>query len=145
MSETTGLTKDAGWQIGVSKVTPFAPEQVWQFLVKHPELWLGDGVVLPVNTGDSWQATDGSSGELRSFHPNDRIRLTWLSPESDHESTVQVTVSMASGGTTLRFHQERMASAAERAAQRKHWQWVIETILDALERSASTEPRGMRG
>ncbi|MGW5195605.1 SRPBCC domain-containing protein [Kribbella sp. NPDC004138] len=51
---------------------------------------------------------------------NNRVRLTWQPVDWSHDSTVQVTVSASSGGTVVRFHQERLASAAERERQRAH-------------------------
>ena len=39
-----GLTKDAGWQIGVRKTLPVALEDAWNLLVSEEglSLWLGD-------------------------------------------------------------------------------------------------------
>jgi hypothetical protein len=34
----------------------------------------------------------------------------------------------------LRFHQERMADAAERERRRAHWRRVLDAVADALDR-----------
>lgn len=129
----TGLTKDAGWEIGVSKVVPFPVEQVWALLLTEPGHWLGTGAGLPSRVGEAWRADDGTHGELRSVHELDRVRLTFHPPHWSHDSTVQVAVRETPTGTRVVFRQERMASADEREAQRVHWQGVMTGIVAALE------------
>ena len=54
----------------------------------------------------------------------------------DHDTTVQVTVSRPAGSagdrTVLRFHQEWLADAEERARQREHWRAAMERVTTAL-------------
>ncbi len=76
---------------------------------------------------------DGTVGEVRSFRPLDRIRLTWQAPDWDHESIVQVAIRAKGAKTLIRFHQERLANAAERERQRQHWSAVMDEVLAALE------------
>jgi uncharacterized protein YndB with AHSA1/START domain len=129
----TGLTKDAGWNIGVSKTLPHSVEDVWDFVIS-PEgvaLWLGSGVAL--QDGASYETDDGTVGEVRSLHRNDRVRLTWQPADWSHDSTVQVAVSPSGGKTVLRFHQERLASADERERQRAHWSQVMTSVVEKLD------------
>ncbi len=87
--------------------------------------------------GAAYQTSDGTSGEVRSFRPLDRVRLTWQPEDWTHDSTVQFTVSRtASGRTLLRFHQERLADATEREQQRAHWTAVLDAVVTALENRA---------
>ncbi len=133
-----GLTRDAGWEIGVSKTLDHPIEQVWDFITS-PEgtaLWLGQGSELQNQKGGPYETADGTVGETRSFHPRERIRLTWRPETWDHDSVVQVTVSPSgSGRTILRFHQERLASADERSQQRDHWRVVMGSVIEALDAS----------
>jgi uncharacterized protein YndB with AHSA1/START domain len=127
-----GKTQDAGWEVGVSRTVNMPLEAVWELLVS-PEvqaLWLGAGE-LPTEPGASYETEEGTVGEVRSFHPQNRIRLTWQPPDWSHESTVQVAVS-ATGpeSTVLRFHQERLADADERERQRAHWAGILDEIAD---------------
>ncbi|MFE2555159.1 SRPBCC domain-containing protein [Streptomyces sp. NPDC059352] len=114
-----GLTRDAGWEIGVSKTLPLPVATVWEFLVS-PEglaLWLGPGAALPAE-GDP---------ALRGLRPGDRVRLTY------GDTVLQVTVSPASGDrTVLTFHQEHLADAEERERQRAHWKGVMAEIMRVL-------------
>lgn len=129
---TVGRTQDVGWQIGVSRTLPAPLERVWDLLIGEPVLWLGPGVVLPTEVGGTWAADDGTTGELRSRHEHDRVRLTWRPPHWAHDSTAQVALTPAPGGTTVRFHQERLADADERSAQREHWTAALDRLAAAL-------------
>lgn len=111
----TGLTKDAGWEIGVSKTVPHPIEQVWDLLVSDEgaALWLGPGARVPDVAGETWNGSE-ASGQLRSRRPNDRIRTTFAPVNGGPESTVQVVViPSAGGGTSLRFHQERLEATLQ--------------------------------
>ncbi|MEV3991991.1 SRPBCC domain-containing protein [Streptomyces sp. NPDC049837] len=126
----TGLTRDAGWEIGVSKTLPLPAGAVWDFITS-PEgiaLWLGrvkGG--LPQEKGAAYETVDGLTGEVRGYRPGDRVRLTCGG------TTVQVTVSASGPGkAVLRFHQEHLASADEREQRRTHWQGVMTRVVEAL-------------
>ena len=107
-----GLTKDAGWEIGVSRTVPHDPEAVWA-LLEDVRSWLG-----------------GEPDAVRSHHPYDRMRLAWRG------TIVQVVIRPAKTGTSIRFHQEKLTSAAEREAQRAHWKAVIDRLVARLEAGA---------
>ncbi|HEX6235239.1 MAG TPA: SRPBCC domain-containing protein [Jiangellaceae bacterium] len=131
-----GRTKDAGWQIGVSKTVDHPVEQVWDFLTsaEGTALWLGHGVTALDDVGAQYETSDGTVGESRSFRDRDRIRLTWRPAGWTHDTTVQVALtSSGPGRTMIRFHQERLADAQEREQQRAHWQSVMVTVVDALD------------
>jgi hypothetical protein len=100
-----GMTKDAGWEIGVSRTVPLSAEEVWSRL-EDITAWLGE-----------------AADDVRSFRPLDRIRLGW------HGTIVQVALSTARSGTTVKFHQERLADAEERERQRAHWAAVLDRLF----------------
>lgn len=134
-SRPTGHTKGVGWEIGVSRTVPYPLEQVWDFLTSSAgsKVWLGAGVRCLDEPGTAYETDTGTAGEIRSFRPRDRVRLTWRPVDWDHDSTVQVAVTPAAGDRTmLRFHQERLADAAEREQQRVHWQAVMDVVETAL-------------
>jgi uncharacterized protein YndB with AHSA1/START domain len=130
----TGLSKDAGWEIGVSKTVAVDRERTWAFLTSDEgvALWLGPGAEIKGPRGTPYRTDQGITGEIRSFRPLDRVRLTWRPPGWDHDSTLQVAVT---GGrrTSIRFHQERMASKDEREEMRDHWRSVLTKIEQALQ------------
>jgi uncharacterized protein YndB with AHSA1/START domain len=126
-----GKTRDAGWEIGVSRTVDRTPDEVWKLLTspKGVKTWLGAGVRFPLDRGDRYETADGTAGDVRSFRPLDRIRLTWRPPGWSHDSTVQVAIATTSSGTRITFHQERLADAAERERQRDHWRAVLDRLL----------------
>ncbi|NIH79287.1 SRPBCC family protein [Amycolatopsis viridis] len=132
MTNEVGRTAGAGWQIGVSRTLPHPASAVWAFLTsaEGAAIWLGTAV--PERPGERYETASGTAGEVRSFRELDRIRLTWRPRDWDHESTVQVTVSGSGDRSVLRFHQEWLANAEERARQREHWTGVIDRVADAL-------------
>jgi len=130
-----GETRDVGFEIGVSRTVPFPRAAVWDFIAspRGQEVWLGRGAELVPEPGQRYRTADGTTGEVRSFHERDRIRLTMRPAGWDHDTTVQVTVSgPVEDATVLRFHQERLADAAERERQRAHWRAVIDRVVAAL-------------
>ncbi|NUP25973.1 MAG: SRPBCC domain-containing protein [Nocardia sp.] len=125
----TGLTADAGWQIGVSRTLPHPPDVVWDYLTGPAGLacWLGSGAEPAPEPGAPYRTDTGVTGEIRSYRPGDRIRLTY------GPTTVQVALTAATGDRTrLRFHQERMSSPGQREQQRAYWQQVMDRIDAAL-------------
>lgn len=131
---TTGLTKDAGYEIGVSKTLPYASEAVWALLAGAAgiALWLGPGAELRPEKGWPYRTADGTAGAVRSFHEGTRMRLSYRPAGWDHDSILQVTVTPGGKGTVLRFHQERLADAGERERQRTHWQQVMAEVERVL-------------
>ncbi|MFB8209385.1 SRPBCC domain-containing protein [Streptomyces sp. NPDC056010] len=128
----TGLTRDTGWQIGVSRTLPHPPSVVWDF-ISGPEglaLWLGSDTELTPERGAPYRTAAGVTGEVRGYRPADRIRVT------HGTTTLQVAMTPAADGarTMLRFHQEHLASAEERERQRTHWQRVMDQVEAALDR-----------
>ncbi|MFF7247402.1 SRPBCC domain-containing protein [Embleya sp. NPDC008237] len=135
MSETTGRTQDAGYQIGVSKTLPYPVEQVWELITSAAglALWLGEDVDLTPTRGAPYTTADGGTGEVRGWRELDRVRVTSRLPGWDHDTTVQVTTGASGPGrTVLRFHQEWLADPGERARQRTHWQGVMAAVERAL-------------
>jgi uncharacterized protein YndB with AHSA1/START domain len=130
-----GHTRDAGWQIGVSKTVDRPVEAVWTFITSPAgvAIWLGEGVTVLPERGAGYETTAGVRGETRGFRELDRVRLTWQPPDWAHDTTLQLTVTSAGEGrATLRVHQERLADAVEREQQRRHWQAVITALVEAL-------------
>ncbi|MEV6010744.1 SRPBCC domain-containing protein [Streptomyces sp. NPDC051976] len=128
----TGLTKEAGWQIGVSRTLPHPVPVVWDFISSSEglALWLGAGAVLTPERGAPYRTASGVTGEVRGYRPEDRIRVT------HGTTTVQVALTPTADGTRtmLRFHQEHLASAEEREQQRAHWRHILDRAAAVLDR-----------
>ena len=130
----TGLTKDAGWQIGVSRTVAHPIDDVWAVLVNPAGIavWLGSGVSFAGRAKERYETDGGVVGELRSYRPGDRIRLTMRSPSAEHDTTIQIALEDKGDRTGIRFHQERLADEAERERQRAHWRQVADEFAELL-------------
>ncbi|MBM9467038.1 SRPBCC family protein [Nakamurella leprariae] len=134
-ASTTGLTRDAGWELGVRRTAAVPPETAWDHLVgRGGPTWLG---VTPVPTavGAGYRAADGTTGRIRSCSPGRRIRLTWRPAGWTHDSVLQLTVLPAAGGATIALHQEHLADAGERNELLAHWTTVVEGLVAELQQS----------
>ena len=129
----TGLTEDAGWEIGVSRTFDRSVDEAWQIVTGRDGLacWLGTDA-LPTDPGSAYETPDGTTGEIRSYRPGDRVRLTWRPKTWDHDSTVQVAVSASGRKAVVRFHQERLASQQERKQMRDHWRSALDALTPLL-------------
>ena len=125
-----GQTSGADFQIGVQKTLPVPPEKAWSLLVDSPGrmVWLGQTGPLEFRQGEKYRTADGTSGEIRSCVPGQRIRLTWNHAELTCPSTLQVTLVPSGGRTSVRFHQERLSSLEERELMRQRWRRALEEL-----------------
>ncbi len=133
-----GLTKGAGWEFGIRRTVPVAPAAAWEFLTGPGlPMWLG-----VEELGEAGSAYDGptGSGEVRSRTPGVRIRVTHRSAAAAPETTIQVSLRSVATGTTIAFHQERLIDAEARERARRHWNDVVDEVVDAL--SVGTSGRG---
>lgn len=137
-----GLTQAAGYEIGVSRSFSCTREHAWQTLTGGRGLatWLGPVNGLEPTRGSTYETKDGTVGEVRSYRPLDRIRLTWRPPSWRYESTVQVALSPSGQKTVVRFHQERLSTPAEREQMRRHWRQVLDDLAPLLEPDGSDSP-----
>lgn len=130
MSETTGLTQDAGWELGV-RTTVHAPlDAVWSFLLSRDGLriWLGEIDALPTAVGAGYLTADGVAGSIRGFHDASKVRLTWRPDDWPHDTILQLTVKAAASGTTVGIHHEKLVDRDERRMMLGHWKNVTAAI-----------------
>lgn len=128
-----GETADAGYQVGVQRTLPIAQADLWAQLLA-PEgraAWLGDLDAFEPTPGHRYETADGTTGEVRTVAPGERLRLTWEPDGRESPTTLQLSLACSRNDatrTTLRFHHERLADADEREAMRERWR----TTLDRL-------------
>ncbi|GCE31686.1 hypothetical protein KDA_71700 [Dictyobacter alpinus] len=125
-----GLTRTAGFQIGVRRTFTVSIKTAWDFLIsaKGQRIWLGANDPLQFIEGSSYTTADGTSGMVRVVNPGVNLRLTWQPPSWTHASTIQIRTIQSGANTTISFHQERLAGALEREQMRRHWQQVLTHI-----------------
>lgn len=129
-----GQTADGAWQVGVRRTLPLSMDTAWRLLTSPAGVraWLGDVPSLALEKGAAYATADGAAGTVRVVNPGSHLRLTWQPPGWARPSTIQVRVMPSGERTVLSFHEERLPSADEREARRRHF----EAALDALQRQA---------
>lgn len=134
LQRTTGLTKSAGWEVGAQRTYRVSPQTLWEFLTSAEglQIWLGDIAKLPL-PGESFVTATGTRGEVRSVRPLDRVRVTWQPPDRDAPAVLQFALIPTATGTAVRFHQEKLASAEDRAVRRA----ALEDVLDRIDAALS--------
>ncbi len=147
-----GETKDAGFEIGVSKTLPLTREQAWDLITRRPgrDAWLGPVPRLRFVKGEKYRTADGAAGEIRSVTPGKALRLTWQPAEWNHASTIGVHVVPSGPKASVRFHQEKLATAKERVRMRRQWKKALDTLeqlsarMRAPKGKAARQPRVSR-
>lgn len=125
-TDTTGLTKDAGWELGVRTTVPAPLPVVWDYLIGEGlPVWLGELDALPTEVGAEFTTRDGVRSMIRSFTEHKRVRLGWQPADWPHDTTLQLTVKEAATGTTIGVHHEKLADRDERKLLLGHWKRVV--------------------
>ena len=131
MTKDVGLTRDAGYEMGARQTFGISPEATWDF-VMSPEgvkLWLGALTQGSFEPDVPFETEDGVSGMLRVLQPYSHVRLAWKKPGWSGFSTLQVRVLPTAGGrSTIAFHQEKLASSAEREEMLSRWKGVLHAL-----------------
>ena len=132
--DTTGSTKDAGWEVGVRKTVAASPTVVWEYLLGDGlGLWLGK-TTLPTSKGAAYETADGVRGTLRTLTAGSKIRVSWRPDDWPHDTILQVSVKEAPGGTTIAIQHEQLADRDERRMMLGHWKNVVADLAHAIDR-----------
>ncbi len=128
-----GKRSDAG-TVRVSRTVPAELSRVWDVLVAPAgvQALLGTGAELG-RKGDHWTAADGSTGVLRSYHPQEQLRVTWHPDAAAEASLVEVDLREESGATVLDLRHDRVPSDLDAQALADRWS----RALEAVERAAT--------
>jgi uncharacterized protein YndB with AHSA1/START domain len=129
-----GLTRDAGFQIGVRRTLPFLASQVWQQLVSPGgrACWLAPVEELVWRPGAPYTAANGVCGVVRVFEPGSHLRVTWQPPEWPRASLIQVRVLPKGTACVLAFHQELLPGTHEREQRRAVFAASLDQIAAQL-------------
>ena len=127
-----GLTKDAGFQIGVRRTVDVSPQCAWDILTSNDavNIWLGDVGELRLEPGASFRTGNGTTGTFRIVKPGSHVRLAWQPPHWSNESTLQVRVlpRPTQGRATVSFHQEKLRDTGQRQQMHRHWLQVLDQL-----------------
>jgi len=135
-NNTTGHSKDAGWEVGVRETVPVALPGVWKFLVGPGlPLWLGE-TSLTLQKGARYETADGVRGEIRQYTENAKLRLTWQPSDWPHPTVIYLSAKGVETGTTIGIQHEELADRDERRMMLGHWKNVIKAIAHEIDKRA---------
>lgn len=135
-NKPVGLTKDAGWEIGVRKTMAISGNVAWDFLFSNDgiKIWLDEIKSEELKDGGYYKTKNDTEGVVKVFKPYSHIRITWKRKNWENTSTLQVRVIPAKDKTTISFHQEKLLDGAQREDMKQHWESVIKDIEKALKK-----------
>ncbi len=128
-SEATPETADT--TVLVSRVVSCTPKNFWKALVSREgtDSLMGDGAVLG-GKGESWRATDGTFGVVRTYHPNEQVRFSWHAGDDAPTTLVDLRLVPTDDGTRLELHHENVPAASDVVALQERWHDVLERLAD---------------
>lgn len=105
--------------------------QVWQTLISPggAEALLGRGAAFGTK-GEPWHSEDGPSGVLRSYHPQEQLRLSWHQTPDAPASVVELDLTEDAGVTVLDLRHDRVEGDPGAHAQR--WDGALERLDQAV-------------
>lgn len=122
-----------GEQDGVQVVrTLDAPvAQVWQILISSSgaEALLGPGAAFG-GKGEPWRSDEGPSGVLRSYHPQEQLRLSWHENPDAPASIVELDLADDGGATRVDLRHDRLDG--DRSAYEQRWNGALERLDRAV-------------
>ncbi|MBY8961655.1 SRPBCC domain-containing protein [Flavobacterium sp. D11R37] len=134
MEQPTGKTKNSGYQAGVRKTFAISLQDAWQlvFSGKAMAIWLGDETDLRTVKGSPYKTGNGITGTVRVVKEFSHVRLTYKKENWHSESLVQIRFIPAKTGTTISYHQEKLADAAQREEMKQHWEAALTKFTELL-------------
>lgn len=119
--------------VKVSRSVSTPVKEIWKLLATREgaEALLGAGGELG-DKGDSWHATDGTFGVVRSYHPLEQIRFSWHAADEAPKTIVEVDLAPDGDGTRLDITHQQIPHYFDAAALTRKW----ETALERLEAAA---------
>lgn len=118
--------------VTVSRSVSKPVKDVWKLLSTREgaQALLGDGGELG-DKGDSWHATDGTFGVVRSYHPLEQIRFSWHAAEEAPKTIVEVDLAPDEAGTKLDITHQGIPTYFDAAAITRRWQQALERLAAA--------------
>lgn len=125
--------QESGVQIGVRRTYPVSLQETWSYLLSPSGVrtWLGVEDFQP-SPGKSF-TNDLGQGEIKIIKELSHIRMVWKRHDWNEFSSLQIRVFRADHGTTVSFHQEKIANEAARAEMVRHWEQVLDEIAQIFQ------------
>jgi uncharacterized protein YndB with AHSA1/START domain len=125
---------EGDFEVSIRRTFEVSPKRAWDVLLKPvgQKLWLE--VLKPVKfeKGQTYEAMDGTVGEVLTVRPGSHIRLTWRPMGWQEETTVQVSIIDTARKAVIMFHQEKLPTERDRENLRLHWGEVLDRLGEVL-------------
>lgn len=124
-----GETQGAGFEFGLSRTFPVAPEYAWAKLTTGIglEAWAGDQVEVELKKG-AWQDLKGKRIEVRGITPGVRLRLVVKEPGVPSRTFQMSVVPGIEGKAAIRFHEENLPGVAARKRADRKWNEIMDEV-----------------
>lgn len=131
-SQGDTLVNPVDTTVTVSRSVSRPVKEMWKLLATREgaEALLGTGGELG-DKGDSWHATDGTYGVVRSFHPLEQIRFSWHAAEEAPKTIVEVDLAASGDGTRVEIRHEHIPLYFDAAALTRKWEQALEKLAAA--------------
>ena len=131
-SQGDTLVNPVDTTVTVSRSVSRPVKEMWKLLATREgaEALLGTGGELG-DKGDSWHASDGTFGVVRSFHPLEQIRFSWHAAEEAPKTIVEVDLAPADEGTRVEIRHEHIPAYFDTAAITRKWEKALEKLAAA--------------
>lgn len=128
-SEVETDAEPTGVQVVRTVDAPVA--QVWQTLISSSgaQALLGPGAAFG-GKGEPWRSDEGPSGVLRSYHPQEQLRLSWHEAPDAPASIVELDLSDDSGVTRIDLRHDRLDG--DPAAYEQRWNGALDRLDRAV-------------
>ena len=132
--EAGAIGKNDGPGVSLTREVSAPLDHVWEVLVSPlgSGALLGDGAVLG-GKGEPYHCTDGTRGVVRSYHPQEQLRLSWHADENAPPSLLEIDLTAHGTATVLELRHDHLVGADLAAEVEKRWS----TGLDALAEHAA--------
>ncbi len=128
------LVNPADTTVKVSRSVSKPVKEIWKLLATREgaEALLGPGGELG-DKGDSWRASDGTYGVVRSFHPLEQIRFSWHAAEEAPKTIVELDLVPEGDDTLVEITQSGVPPYFDAAALTKKWEKALELLASAAD------------
>ena len=118
--------------VEVSRTVDAPVAHVWETLISREgaAALLGEGAEIG-GKGEPWHSTDGTSGVVRSYHPQEQLRVSWHRSMDAPATLVEIDLSGEGERTQLDLRHEKLDDPSLRDHLRQHWTTALDRLASA--------------
>lgn len=117
-------------------IVALVPSEVaWRHLFEGEgrTAWLGQVDDFEPIPGASYRCDDGTTDDVRSVRPGQRLRLLWHPSGWTQPSTLQLTVQAKDERCIVAIHHEHLPDESTRQVMKERWTAFLKALRDGFE------------